>query len=507
MSAGAMNALEMERWRASYNPLRGLSAERCRSLTESFSTGQWAELMWCFGMPGVGIESADPDLMALIEKRTSALAELEWRISISQDKAQDPRAIAQQKALQEAYDRFNNLYAAIEALEMAAFRGIAVVEVDWNANELRVIEPWNLVRDGPRGNLAYNPAAGNISYLSTPEENRYDPARHWWLVYQRQRPIGAWALLKHFYAALAQRDWAAYCGIYGIPGGVVTGPPSVPDSEKNKYESAAEAIARGGSGFLPNGSSWTPNVGARGSQPFKEWLEFLSAKLVLAGTGGMLTMLNDATGLGSGQSQSHEDTFAQIAAGEARRISEIFQRAFDRRVLESRGLLATGERPVAYFEIAANEETDGTAVIDDALKLAQAGYDVDEGDLAEKTGYKIAKRPAMPNGGTALQTAQNGLQIAPNKLNESGASPAREKPSSAKLDELLAALDGPDPEKAIEKALKVLDTMTPADIGANEHAAALEKKLIEAVISGATGATAKQKPAKNPLQTPQGVQH
>src|SRR5690606_10939523 len=190
---------------------------------------------------------------------------------------------------------------------------------------------------------------------------RIDPAKHWWLIRTHTRPISAWALMKYFYQALSARDWAAFINIYGIPGGVVVGPPDVPEDKEAEFADAAHEIARGGEGFLPHGSTWQPNTGSRGSQPFGEWLDWLSAKLILAGTGGKLAMLNEVTGLGSVQSESHEETFDQIAKAEARKIGEVLNKQFDRRVLERAGLLEPGERPLAWWALSSGEETDSKA--------------------------------------------------------------------------------------------------------------------------------------------------
>ncbi len=51
----------------------------------------------------------------------------------------------------------------------------------------------------------------------------------------------------------------------------------------------------------------------------------------------------------------HSATFDEIAQAEAMEISEILQKQFDRDVLDA---VTPGEQAWAYFELAANEETD-----------------------------------------------------------------------------------------------------------------------------------------------------
>jgi hypothetical protein len=482
------------RWRERYNPLRGLTAERCRALAESYLTGQFQELMWAFGAPFVGIETADPDMLALIERRSARLLEMDWDIRTAEDKAEDPRALRQAAALRDAYERFDELYAAIEHLALGAFRGIAHVEIDWHAGAMHRIHGWNVARDGIDGDWKYNPTGQAAYFDALPDDLRIDPKKHWWLIRTHPRPIGAWALLKYFYSALSARDWASFCTIYGIPGGVVIGPPNVPPDKEDEYATAAGGIAQGGTGYIPHGSEWKPNTDARGTQPFKDWLDWLSSKLILAGTGGMLTMLNDATGLGSGQSESHEDTFMQIARGEARKIGEIFNRQFDRRVLDAAGLLAPGERPLAWWALAAQEETETGEIVTHASTLAASGYRMDPDQLSEKTGYQITvienppADPAQPITPTGLQNRCNTLQNRDHPRTGIKPPDIAVRPSSGKISEILDRLEKADSEHVaavIQEGLALLDQLTPEDLAADARAAELEEVLMRAVIEGA----------------------
>jgi hypothetical protein len=141
---------------------------------------------------------------------------------------------------------------------------------------------------------------------------------------------------------------------------------------------------------LPAGSTAQFSDGPRGINPFRDHMKYLQEQLVLAGTGGLLTMLAMPTGIGAGASGEHADVFATIARAEARRISEIFQKQHDARFLSN---TFPGKPILAYFEIAAQESVDVGEIITHATTLATAGYQIDPAELAEKTGYKISVRP------------------------------------------------------------------------------------------------------------------
>jgi hypothetical protein len=289
-----------------------------------------------------------------------------------------------------------------------------------------------------------------------------------------KRPVNRIALIKFIRANLSEKDWDAFVEIYGIPSGVVFGPPNVPQGKEAEYESAAAQIAEGGSGYLPNGSSYTQNKAEAGGTPFKDRLDHLSEKLVLAGTAGKLTMLTDATGMGSGASDAHTKVFDSIAS------------ALVKPWLAAR---FPGQKPVAYFRLAANEETDTSAIITDIAALAGAGFDLDPAQVEERTGWKVTKRaePATPAGGSPFG-GFGGF------ANRTAAAIRNRAAEAAPLDfdaALAAALALPE-EAARRAALEKLSTELPALL-ADERALDATARLIEAGMAEAlvTGASEK----------------
>jgi hypothetical protein len=424
------------RWRERYNPLRNLGISRAVVLLEQWQRGEFADPAWVYYF----VEGTDPDLFALVERRTSALLELDWgvksvalrkpRIDLGlQEEKPDPAhgdaggrggggeswrlaggqgrqtgnlkpegvridatlAAEQGECLREAYEGIDNLYEAIEHLSMSAFRGFAHCEkyrtADGDVHHLELVDQWNVCRDLLRGPWRYNPDALSTTYAALGPAMDINPAH--FLIRETRRHIDRLGLVKFIRSNLSQKDWDAFIEIYGIPGGVVTGPQNVPPGKEREYESAAQSIAEGGSGYLPHGSSYVPNQGPRGSQPFLAHLDFLTRKLILAGTGGLLTMLAEP-GSGTLAGNAHQDTFETIARAEARRISEIFQKQLDCELLDAR---FPGRPHLVYFEIAANNEIDPEKICGHALKLRQAGYRIDIAQLSEKTGYTLADAP------------------------------------------------------------------------------------------------------------------
>ena len=391
-------------WRDTYNPLRGLTVARAVSMMEQAMTGAWSDLMWAYAAPLFGIESADADLYAIIERRCSKLNELDHSIKIMTDgtgKVQGDAALAKDQAqfLRAWYDRIGNLTEAIEHMELAAFRGFALMQPQqrgtynlMQADTLELIEPWNLLRDGWKGDFYWNPEAKQTEARHLGAAYRIDPS--WAVIRTVGRSVNRIALLKYIRTQLADKDWDAFVEIYGMNARIIIGPPNVAKEDEAKFEAAAEDVAEGGSGYLPHGSAVHDSEQARGLSPFEQRLRYLSEKLVLVGTGGLLTMLS-APGSGTLAGSAHMETFEIIARSEAKKISQVFQAQLDRRILAQ---AFPGKPVLAYFEIAANEDPDTGEVIKHVTELRRGGYRVSAAEVSEKTGYAVEDAPVMELG-------------------------------------------------------------------------------------------------------------
>jgi phage gp29-like protein len=396
----------LNRWREQYNPLRGLTMPLAVGWLEQYQRGWMADLQWAYNF----IEQTDADLLALVERRTSAVLALDWDIRITEEERtgfDQALANAQAAFLRSAYERVDNLYEAIEHLAMATFRGYAHLEKHAGANgieHLEVLDQWNVIRDGLYGDWKYNPEAKSCDFQALPAENLILPEN--WLIRMVKRPVDRIGLMKFIRSNLSQKDWDVFIEIYGLPAAVIIGPPNIPPGKEEEYQTSAANVAEGVSGYLPNGADVKFATEARGMQPFREHLRYWQEQLILAGTGGLLTMLAQS-GSGTLAGGAHEDTFDLIARSEARKISEVFQTHLDQPLLEAQ---FPGKPRLAYFSLASAETIDTGAVVDQALKLKQAGYEIDPAELSERTGYSLTKIAApIPNPSLPGEQGQTGV--------------------------------------------------------------------------------------------------
>ena len=389
------------------NPLRGLTLARAVALMEETLRGEYAIPQWTLWH----VEQTDADLFALESRRTSALMEMDWDIKEVSDQRSavdgqpENKKLAKDQAavLRAAYERIENLNDAIEDMAGAFVRGFSIAQFESDPSDqsdqsdrsaitrLGCYDAWNIVRQGLNGDFYFNPDGRAISWRSLPAENRIDPANH--IIYTPRKNLMRIALYKFIRMNLSQKDWDAFIEIYGLPSSFIIMPPNVPTEKEAAYEAAALEAAEGGGGALPNGADVKFATEPRGVNPFKDHLAYLQQQLILAGTGGLLTMLSMPTGIGDGASGQHEDTFKTIARGEAKKISEGFQKQFDKKILDA---AFPGQPVLAYFELAAKEEQDVGEIIKHALELSQAGYQMDSAELSEKTGYTITLAAPAP---------------------------------------------------------------------------------------------------------------
>lgn len=372
-------------WRDQYNPLRGLTMRRAVNLLEDEDRGAYADLQWTYR----AIERQDETLGALIERRTSAINQLDWDIKLRDDIPQEKREIAarQARALRAAYEHLDNLTDAMEALAMASFRGYChlekVEDATGRVHRLELVPQWHWVREGIDGEWQLNLK----STIGVTRGEQVDLTR--FIVREVDRPINRVALICHVRKGLSQKDWDAYVEEFGIPAVFIILPKDIPADQLEEYQAAADAVTSNSRGTLPGGSDVKTITSQKSGEPFEKHLDRQDKVLVLRGTGGLLTMLT-APGSGTLAGSAHMEAFEIIARAEAAKISEILQKQFDRGILDA---VTPGEQRWAYFELAAKEEQDPGKIVEAVAKLEGAGLLVDTGWIREETGYPVERKP------------------------------------------------------------------------------------------------------------------
>lgn len=415
-----MSIQKSNRWREYCNPLRGLTTQRLMSLIEAGERGVYADLQWFYHY----MEQSDPMIYSVLQRRRAALLDCDWDIRLaapvgegsgfgvqgsggearaealrrggeggqrSTHNAQlstlngewDPVLAEEQAAcLREAYDKIENFREAVGFLASGVFRGYAHLEKHFGdggmVTRLEPVEQWFWVRDGMFGEWEYNRDA--ISGRRRGEAIERDD-----FVIFESVPLDRMLALLYLRRTISQRDWDSFLAVYGIPSLFLVGPAKLTPEKATEYQAIAEAVLSDGRGYLPNGSDVKYADGGKGKPPFREQLDYLDRQVTMVGTGGLLTMLTEA-GSGTLAGGAHSEAFRQVARGDTAVLSEALQRDFDLPLLAA---VFGDVPPLAYFEFSLPAEGNPSKVVDDAVKLAGAGYPVQAEEVSEKTGYQI----------------------------------------------------------------------------------------------------------------------
>lgn len=389
--------------RAQINPLRALTMPRIVSLIEQGAYGYFADLMWLYAW----VERREPVLRALVERRVAAIKRCEWSVKIeaevedSDNAALRAEADRQREELENLLSGIENLREATGWLAMATFRGFAHLEKSFSDGKLTRLVPvpqWYWAKRYPETAWLFNKDALNVNAGEPIIPERF-------VIREVESPVDEVAAIEFMRKNLNQKDWDGFNETFGIPNVFAETPENTSQAEIEQYQYTLERMLTNGRGVLP------PGVEVKLSEPgnltgaqFEARLRYIDQMLVIAGTGGKLTMLSEATGIGSGASEAHRDVFDDIAAAEADDIAELLFESIGKVRLNA---VFPGRDHLAYFELA-NDSTEVTKEGADAVRtLRQTGYEVTPEVAAAVSGVPIeglvsqdpAVAPPSPPGG------------------------------------------------------------------------------------------------------------
>ena len=497
-------------WIETVNPLRGMTSQRMQNLYDASRSGDTVHLQWLYNE----IEKVDPTLLICAQRRRGALASLDWTIKTRSERRVrgfDAKLAEEQSAALEAAfgdAEMANFNDAVEHLAGAFFRGFAHILPVWSADGLSIkrfetLDQWNFCRDIQTGTWYWNPEANAYTDYSSCRPIPDGEVVTMVAPYHIDYP----AMTIYLRSAVGEKGWAKFIERFGIPPCILTLPSDIPNDQIGEWRRAAEKVAEGGSGAMPNGTGVNFCDGARGINPFKDFIRNQRELVVLMSTGGMLTSLTEA-GSGTLAGNAHADTWAEIRRMDSAKIGSVINRDLAGKVLDR---AFPGKPHLAYFAFATEAVPSPGEVFDDATKARNSGYLVDKAQLEEMTGYKLEKieTPTADALATAPQLRDSSAIF--NKRSVSEASDKSEllkafaKDMSPAGNAVAELLQNPTSEAAAALLAK-LDTLLPddpamaavlAEAMANEFGVTIEnreyKRATDGKFSEVDGA-----PGKNP---------
>lgn len=492
------------RWRENYNALVGLTFQRVRELNERTQRGDHAYPQFTYRI----VERRHPVLKALIDCCETPIENFKWDVRIKKELPAGftkDDATKQQEALKSAYAQVDNIGEAVSHLAHAFFRGYAHVQKHRNDGEVTHFEclfTYCVCRDGLFGDWFWNPDSKALTLPETVlgEANRIGGdslPREDFIIFEVERPIDEIALENYVRRKLIEKDWSAFDEIFGLPSGVITMPPNVPPGRESEYEAAAKAVAEGGNGAIPNGSTYTANDQPRdGSNLFKNHISQLDEDLVLAGTGGKLTMLvQQGPGEKRGSAGTQQTVFEQIMAGRGNKVAAAFHKDFDVPFLNAKFPL---QPALVEFCLVTEDVVDVASLCTNAVSLKQAGKNLDTAWLGEQTGYVFADDDAEPdpedtNAGEEYPQNENPLmnrsrrRIRNSAIAQDGGAVVHEilLPLLKRLQAIAAVDDAVMQQHMIEKLLSDFPQISAAIQADDSFAKKLSPILADALTKGA----------------------
>lgn len=502
------------------DPLVNLTAKRVENdLRRDINRGLFANPAWTFHELAA-VSATLGDKVAFWKSKIGAL---EWSIRVDADaekgrakvgedgKPTNPdaaklaeKAEKQRQCLKDRYEKIKNLRKAIRHMATARFYGFAVLKND--GETLAPVDPWNVVHDVEwKGDTA--PSYG--WHFNRRAETQFKPATMPKMeigefIIRESDECNMVALMRLALRDTAVTDFreknleeASKNQIIILTGDKLPDQKTDPVAYQNMMAALKDA-RDGKSVVLAKGDPNCPTEvvkpdGAQGLPYYNETLDKIEQKMTKAVTGGLLTMLSMPQGIGSGASDNHADTLADILEDDAKGICESFWEAIDRPVLQAAGLLADGERQLAWFDLGLPGRKDSATAAQTLSTLKGAGYAVSDEQASDMLGFDVEAKDAEKEDPQANAKGSGGRITLPPSLSAlmnraKGAMDTKKAEAEfdagfmAFLDELAKTTgdDIPD-EEWRKKIIAAIEKADPSDLADSD---ALQKYLEEKILKG-----------------------
>lgn len=379
-----------------WNPLHWMTNQQIEMIIDASRSGRISQIQLLYAL----VEESDLTLAMCMTRRTSALPD--WTIKrrdVRRYRSFDERLAREQEAF--LYDQFvqcedsGTLLKAINTLHNAVFRGIGVIEPIYDEFGLKKIislDPWNFAIDFTRHNelgeypLYWNPTGNDvIDFKETLEKIPEEQV----VVNFCKAPIDNFGLQIFLAEQMGFESYSKLISRKGLPATYVIAPEDLPSENLTTWAEKAVECAKGGSGAFPNGSNIiTQNIDPNNAQAIQNFLEYMSKQIVLASTGGTLTSLAQATGLGSNIADVQNDVFKTIVRADAYKIGDLINRGIAKKLLNWQ---FPGKPHLVYFDLSNEAKQNPEKYLADAVTAKNAGLTIDRTQLEELTGYKLEK--------------------------------------------------------------------------------------------------------------------
>lgn len=381
---------DLLRAKRTQNPLSGLNPAKVRRLYELYREGKYADVQLAWD----ALEEYDDMLGTVLERRQSALGEMEWDVlidarAVGEDAALQALAEAQQDYITRRLREVENLSDAIKWLGLANFRRYSALEVlpAGSGERWLPIHHWLLCRPALEGAWCYNETAETSCTRTEPIDMSAVILR------EVARPIDLVAMFLISAKEAAIDGWDSFLEVFGNPALFFKMPPGTSDAQRDEFAAIIKEISSDGSGVYPDGGEiHTVETSAANADAFSSRAEWCDKALVRRATGGLLTVLAES-GSGTLAGSAHMEAFRQIAANDAISIAECINRQYVRRRIAAE---FPGEPVLVYFTLTQPVINDRAATVNMLCQLAGQRWRATDEAVSEEVGVEVHTEEAAP---------------------------------------------------------------------------------------------------------------
>lgn len=381
---------DLLRAKRTQNPLSGLNPAKVRRLYELYREGKYADVQLAWD----ALEEYDDMLGTVLNRRQSALGEMEWDVlidarAVGEDAAMQALAEEQQDFITRRLRAVENLSDAIKWLGLADFRRYSALEVLTAGGGERwlPIHHWLLCRPALEGAWCYNENAETSCTRVEPIDMSAV------LLREVARPIDLVAMFLISAKEAAIDGWDSFLEVFGNPALFFKMPPGTSDDQRDEYAAIIKEISSDGGGVYPDGGEiHTVESSAANADAFSSRAEWCDKALVRRATGGLLTVLAES-GSGTLAGSAHMEAFRQIAANDAISIAECINRQYVRRRLAAQ---FPGQPVLVYFTLTPPVINDRAATVNMLCQLAGQRWRATDEAVSEEVGVEVHTEQAAP---------------------------------------------------------------------------------------------------------------
>lgn len=388
---------DLLRAKRTQNPLSGLNPAKVRRLYELYREGKYADVQLAWD----ALEEYDDMLGTVLNRRQSALGEMEWDVlidarAVGEDAAMQALAEEQQVFITRRLRAVENLSDAIKWLGLADFRRYSALEViqevrgtnyEVRSERWLPIHHWLLCRPALEGAWCYNENAETSCTRVEPIDMSAV------LLREVARPIDLVAMFLISAKEAAIDGWDSFLEVFGNPALFFKMPPGTSDDQRDEYASIIKEISSDGAGVYPDGGEiHTVETSAANADAFSSRAEWCDKALVRRATGGLLTVLAES-GSGTLAGSAHMEAFRQIAANDAISIAECINRQYVRRRLAAQ---FPGQPVLVYFTLTPPVINDRAATVNMLCQLAGQRWRATDEAVSEEVGVEVHTEEAAP---------------------------------------------------------------------------------------------------------------